>query len=188
MKTYQGELGYLRAGLEDGRAYLLSDQLFGLLAVGPASGGEYPALTLGSLLLSLTRLKAQAVRPGQYLEVQKLETELENLRSRWRVAWGRKAAWEFRSRIKQWETYLNEVRQASEKYAGYYRYEVRLRVILALLAPEAEGLEPAYLEFLAGLDAIVEARFVRGDFIWEAECQPGFPEPGYWFLYGSLSE
>ena len=115
MKTYQDDLGYLRAGLEDGQAYLLSDQLYGMLAEGQPSGGEYPALTLGSMLLSLARLQVEAQTPAQQAEVQQVEAKLDHLRSRWQIAWGKKAAWEFRARVKQWETYLQEVRQDSEK-------------------------------------------------------------------------
>ena len=188
MKTYQDELGYIRAGLEDGQAYLLSDQLFGMLADSPSSGGEYPVLTIGNLLLSLACSNVQAQTPEQQSEVGQVTLELERLRTRWRVAWGQKAAWEFRSRIKQWERYLNEVRQDSEKYAGYYRYEVRLRVILRLIADETDGFEPAYLEMLAGLDAILETRLTPGEFIWDAGLQPGFPKADYWFLYGYLRE
>ena len=188
MKTYQDDLGYLQAGIEDGQAYLLSDQLYGMLAESQPSGGEYPALTLGSMLLSLARLKVEAQTPAQQAEVQQVEAKLDHLRSRWQIAWGKKAAWEFRARVKQWETYLNEVRQDSEKFAGYYRYEVRQRVLLALLEPEALDLEPAYVDMLHGLDAIVEARMVPGPFIWEAELEAAFPREPFWFLYGKLRE
>ncbi|MBN1666845.1 MAG: hypothetical protein JW862_07140 [Anaerolineales bacterium] len=185
---YEEDLGYVQAALGQLRDYLLSEQLFGPLSISPPSGGEYPYLTLGGLLLAMKRLEAWSTAQAHAVALQKIENELETLQTRWRVAWGRKASWEFRSRLKQWETYLNEYRQQPEKQAPYYRSEVRWRVILELLRPSASELEPAYLEMLGGLDLILKS-YLQGDrFTWQAGLRNAFPPQRFWFLYGQLPD
>lgn len=186
--NYSEDISYVEAGLAQLKDYLLASQLFAPLSGSPPSGGEFPYLTLGGLLMALARLKARARTLAQESNVQKLESELDMLRTRWRVAWGRKASWEFRSRLKQWESYLNEYRQQPEKHAAYYRYEVRWRVTLALLQPETSDLEPAYLEMLGGLDLILETYLHNDAFIWDPDLQPAFPPERFWFLYGDLPD
>jgi hypothetical protein len=185
---YAEDLGYIQAGLGQLQDYLLSEQLFGPLSISPPSGGEYPYLTLGGVLLALKRVEAWSATPAQKMTLHKIQNELETFQTRWRVAWGRKASWEFRSRLKQWETYLNEYRQQPEKQAPYYSSEVRWRVILELLRSSAAELEPAYLEMLQGLDLILQT-YLQGDrFTWPAGLQTACPPQRFWFLYGQLPD
>jgi hypothetical protein len=109
---------------------------------------------------------------------------MKTYRSRWQVAWERKASWEIGSRLRQWENVLKEIRLDPEEHLDFYRYEVRWRVLIQLLLSELKELEIAQQEQLNGLDLLLRALFAPGDFIWEPELAPGFPSVSYWFLWG----
>ena len=61
--------------------------------------------------------------------------------------------------------------------------EVQLRVMLALLTPCMDEPDPAYLDLLAGLDAMLKVTIAPGYFIWGEELVEGFPEETYWYLW-----
>jgi len=185
--TPEYDLRYLRAGIELLENYLLSQDIYRSLGVGPPAGEPpYPQLTLGWMLLSRRRLQASAVTPAQRSELARLGAELEATRTRWRVAWGGKARAEFRPRLNLWRDFLDEYRAQSEANYDRYGYEVSRRVLLELLQPEAEGLEKADLDMLSGLDGLLKALFQPGEFIWDAALTPAFPAETYWYLYGLL--
>ena len=104
---------------------------------------------------------------------------------RWRVAWEQKAGREVHARLDLWRNYLMDYRQSPEVHADEYLHEVRWRVILNLLFDELPA-PPSEAEALAGLDQLLQASFLPGDFIWEEDLMPGFPQQAYWFLYGRL--
>jgi hypothetical protein len=113
---------------------------------------------------------------------------MEATHMRWRVAWERKASWEFKSRLRQWGNFLKEVRVDPEDHIGYYRYEVRFRVMIDFLKPDIRDVDPSYLEQLDSLDLLLRALFAPGDFIWEPELQKEFPADDFWYLWGVLKE
>lgn len=179
------DLGYIQAALQELETYLLSKELFWpLSASSPPGEPAYPRLTLGGLLLAQARSRARNLSPSQNTELAGLERHLDNLQRRWRTAWGRKAAWEFCSRLEQWKNYLNELRADPEDFGSTYGYEVQLRVMLELLTPSMDDPDPAYLDLLAGLDAVLKVTIAPADFIWGEELVGGFPEETYWYLWG----
>jgi len=180
---------YLQAGLREAERYLLSDNLFWPLNITPAFGEpSYPNLTLGGLLLYQAYARATASSGPEKAVMRQIETELDAERTRWRVAWERKAAWEFKSRLRQWGNVLKEIRIDPEDNIDYYRYEVRLRVLITLLHPELREIDPAEQEHLDSLDLLLRALFDPGDFIWEPELAPGFPADDFWYLWGLPKE
>lgn len=186
-QSIEYDLGYVRAALPLLEAYLLSPDLYWSLATKPPAGSPpYPQLTLGSLLLTLARLRAHRLSPDQNAELIRLERELEHTRSRWRVAWERKSQRDFSSRLKMWRDFLEEYRVNPENHYDRYAYEVGKRVMLHLLAGEAGTLPEAELDLLRGLDQLLRAVFLPGDFIWEKDLSDGFPPDSYWYLYGQL--
>jgi hypothetical protein len=186
MADLDTELKYLEAAQDEMEAYLLSDELFWPLA---AIGGKAsPRLTLGGTLLALARAKALADTPARQARLLKAERQLEVTQLRWRTAWGKKAARELASRLRQWAEYLDEYRRHPETQAGYYTYEVRWRVMAGLLQPGAEAIPAAELDLLSALDLRLRAWLQPGDFAWEAALQPAFPAETYWYLYGKLKE
>jgi hypothetical protein len=185
------DLNYLEAGLGQLKTYLLSDELFWPLGASASAGQTpYPQLTLGNLLFARARLRALEkggrLKGGQLAQTQRLETQLERLKNEWRTAWEDKAAREFASRLRQWQNYLDELGQNPESHGGYYKSEARTRALLALLDEELKKKRFPEREILAALDARLKRRLKRGDFLWEEELQAGFPQAGWWFLWGEV--
>jgi len=180
---------YLQAGLQEAERYLLSNKLFWPLNIAPASGEpSYPNLTLGGLLLVSAYARLLARISSQNAAMQQIDTQVNGFRTRWQVAWGKKASWEFKSRLRQWGNILKEIRIDPEDNIPYYHYEVRLRVLLHLLQAEIKMIDPAQKEQLENLDLLLRALFAPGDFIWGPELAAGFPADKFWYLWGVLKE
>ncbi len=187
MATAENELIYLRAALGLLENYLLAKDLYWPIGVNsPAGSAPYPQLTIGNLLLSLRKLPAYSLNADQQAEVARIEQQLYNMQSKWRVAWEEKSAREFSARLKLWRDFLEEYRSSPENHFDRYRYEVSRRVLLQLLSSQSSQLPPAEVELLSGLDSLLRARFLPADFIWEAELTKSFPQQTYWYLYGRL--
>ncbi len=151
------ELEYLHHALDELERYLLSDELFWPVLARPTSGGSFLKLTIGNLLLSLKELETlQAggkLSREEEIELRRIQRVIETTQRRWRVAWEDKASREFKSRFRQWGHVLGDLKKDFEKQAPYYHTEVRLRVLLALLAeyaPATDGYD------LAPLDAFLQ--------------------------------
>jgi len=180
---------YLQAGLREAERYLLSNRLFWPLNVEPALGEPaYANLTLGTLLLSSAFAHPLARNASQRTVLAEIEAEIDAVRIQWRVAWERKASWEYKSRLRQWGNVLKEIRIEPEDNIAYYRYEVRWRVLIHLLQAELTEINPALQEHLDSLDLLLRALFAPGDFIWEPELAPGFPDDNFWYLWGLPKE
>jgi hypothetical protein len=187
MSSVAYDLGYLRAALATLESYLLSKELYwNLGASSPPGEPAYPPLTLSGLLFSQARLHARPLDMIQRDELARLDEQLDEVRSQWRVAWGKKAAHDFRARLNLWRDFIEEYREIPEANADRYTYEVRRRVMLHLLASEAADVPDAESDLLNGLDRLLQAVFIPGDFVWEDELASGFPRDPYWYLYGRL--
>lgn len=167
---------FLQASIPDIKAYLLSDELLWPVT---ARGQELPRLTIGSALLAKARLEAT----GE--QIESLATDLDKIRSKWRVAWERKAGREIRMRIGLWRNYLDGYHRDPYQYAGTYRHEVKTRVMIHFLSEETTQ-SPPEGALLGNLDVMLKKYFVPGDFIWDVELQNSFPIDVFWFLYGTL--
>lgn len=186
MASPEYDLRYLQSGLLDLQGYLLSKELYWPIgASSPAGEAPYPRMTLGNLLLSEARLNAQSLSPNQKEEFARLQERLESSRSEWRVAWSQKAQREFSARLSLWRDFIEEYRRKPQANVDRYSYEVTRRVLLDLLQPVAESIPPEEQELLGGLDQVLRAVLVRGEFVWDDELRQGFPENQYWYLYGT---
>lgn len=189
MKSFDYDLRYLKAGIEELQSYLLSDHLYWSLdAKTMANEPAFPNLTLGNLLLSKARLQARHLTLEQDVQLGAVLPVFEQLRSQWRSAWSKKAERSLYSRLNMWRDFLDEYRKAPDANADRYAYEVQRRVMLDLLMCEVDEVPKEASELLAALDGLVKTFLVPGDFIWEAELQEGFPKAQYWYLYGRLPE
>jgi hypothetical protein len=187
MKSFEYDLRYIQAGVAELEDYLLSNEIFWPIDVRPPAGEPgYPQLTLGGLLLSRERLNCYNKSPKQIVQVEKLISDMDAIRSRWKVAWENKATHGFSVRIKMWRDYIEEYRQLPQDNADRYPYEARLRTMLSLLQPELGPQSSAEIDLLSILDNYLDNVLITGSFIWEPELQPGFPEHIYWYLYGRL--
>jgi hypothetical protein len=117
---------------------------------------------------------------------KKVQAQIEEIHTRWRVAWERKCQRSFSMRLTSWRNFLEEYRSQPEEHANRYKNAVRLRTMLQLELNELAQVEEAELGLLSTLDKILRHIFQSGDFIWEPELIEGFPTEEYWFLYGYL--
>jgi hypothetical protein len=178
---------YVEAVLPDLHDYLLVNEIYWPVRSAARRGEPpFPQFTLGNLLLSLRRLGARRMPTAEQAEAARLQTEVDLIRNRWRVAWENKAGREFTARLRLWRDFLEELREEPSRHADRYAYEVGRRVILNLLVNETSQIPPAERELLSGLDGLLRAIFMPGDFIWETDLQRGFPAEEYWFLYGGV--
>lgn len=187
------DLRYLKAGVEELEQYLLSSQLYWPVhVITPTGGTPYPRLTPGELLLAREKLRAYSLS-AEYknevaspvrAEIDRLERDFETIRLKWRINWGKKSAQDFSARLFLWRNFLGEYRKVPDDQAPFFAYEVRSRVIMQLLEPEAVDIPVAELDMRKGLDTLLRAILLSGEFIWEAALEPGFSKAEYWYLYG----
>lgn len=179
------DLGYIQAGIDSLDDFLLSKNLFWPLTVAPPIGeSPFPRLTLGGLLLSLTRLHARELIPSQRAKLNTLEFQYGHISYVRRGAWQRKGRREFLSRLRQWRIYLQELRQTPADHVPYYGNEVRTRVIMDLLIKRIDPLTNQYLDELSVLDTLLGTILDPKGFIWDPELIEGFPSKTFWYLWG----
>lgn len=162
-------LRFLRAAVPQLKDYLLSNEIFWNL-------GFDPQLTLGNLLLAETEVKtAGNLSPAD----QQLLVEIGAHKKEWHSAWEKKAGREFVSRLRQWMNYLAELSEKPGRHTGSYKTEVRVRVLIELLADEAPGLR----QQLAAADSKLKALTAAGDFVWNGDLEKAYPKSKFWFLW-----
>lgn len=187
MASAEYELIYLQAALRLLESYLLAQDLYWPIGVkAPVGNPPYPQLTLGNFLFYLKRLRAYPLTMDQQVELTRIEQQLNNIQTQWRVAWEQKSEREFNARLKLWRDFLEEYRDNPGNHVDRYPYEVTRRVLLELLTPQAGKIPAAEVELLSGLDKLLYARFIPGNFVWEAELSQSFLQQPYWYLYGTL--
>jgi hypothetical protein len=185
MPSAEYDLRFLRAGTELLEDYLKSSEVYWPVGVqSPAGDPPYPQLTLSALLLARIRARARVATPAGRAELAQLEEQIDTLRTRWRVAWEKKAAADFHARLVLWRNYLEDYRENPEANVDRYAYEVTRRVQLQLLEREAEAVPEAEFTLLEGLDHLLKAVFLPGEFIGEPDLASSFPADPYWYLYG----
>lgn len=178
---------YIEAVLPDLQDYLLVDEIYWPVhSTALRNEPPFPQFTLGNLLLALQRFGARDLLPDQQAEYSRLQSTVDAVRSRWRVAWEKKASREYSARLRLWRDYLEELRLQPHNHVDRFSYEVGRRAMLVILAKEARQIPPAEEELLRGLDGLLRSLFQAGDFIWEDDLRSGFPPDQYWFLYGSI--
>jgi len=178
---------YINAALEELQEYLVSDKLFWPLRGHAFSGSQaFSQLTLGGILLALARSRARAITPESAVKVDSLESNVDVIRDQWQAAWRDKTNWEFRSRLRQWGNYMDEIQRDLQEFGAYYNNEVRIRSVLSLLSGQTNRIDEGDMSNLNKLDQRLYAQFVPGDFIWEEGLRGGFPKKEYWFLWGNL--
>ena len=189
MPSAEYDLRYIQAGLSVLENFLMSGDVYWPIgASAPAGHPPYPQLTLGGVLLALARAQARVSDPEERARLADMQEKLDDIRSRWRVAWGKKAGKEFGARLNLWRNFLEDYRNDRENNSDRYNYEVRRRVQLQLLAPDVEDVSEAQMELLNGLDRLLQAMLAPSEFIWEEALKPSFPQDPFWYLYGVLPD
>lgn len=133
-------------------------------------------LSPGNLLLALKKNRSQ--EPA----VTSAIAEIEKIIKRKQTAWENKVLVEFNNRITQWKNLVGEFEDESRIDASY-RNNVRVRVILTLLNDTLYYQKNSQEIILKDLDDRTRSLTVHGNFLWECELSPQFPEEKFWFLY-----
>jgi hypothetical protein len=181
------DLSFLNEGVIEMDHYLLSNELYWPIEYHTPSGNlPSQRLTLGALLLTQCKLNAYTLNSSQQAELNRLLAQLISTRQKWRVAWAKKALKEFQARLNLWRDFLNDYRADPAGNIDRYPYEVQRRVMLQLLADELDQIPPNEQELLSGLDKLLLAVFMPGNFVWEAVLEKEFPKTKFWYLYGSV--
>jgi hypothetical protein len=187
MASADYDLGYLENAVQLLQEYLLSKEIYWKMnASSPPGEPGYPSLTLGAILLSQERLAARNLTSQQKDRQFKVQREIEQVRMKWRTAWGGKAQEEFRSRLDLWRNYLEEFRQDPDGNYDRFPYEVSRRVMLKLLFQESDRIPEAQEQMLVGLDRILEGVMLPGEFVWDDVLESGFSAEEYPYLYYHL--
>src|SRR5574340_1644584 len=140
MQGIENDLAFLQASVPELEKYLLSDTLYYPVTAerGRQLSGDTTQLTIGNLLLSMTRLQAAQLPAEEAAQVEGLLLQTDRIRSQWRTNWRKKVGQEIPNRLRWWKNYLNDWSDSSPARAGDYPYNVRLRVILDLLFAETD--------------------------------------------------
>jgi hypothetical protein len=187
MPTPEYDLRYLKAGIEQLESFLFSSDVYWSIGTrAPAGETPYPQLTIGGLLLARLRAQSSIKTSSQQVELEELSGRLNDLRTRWRVAWEGKASKEFPARLNLWKNFLEEYRANPETQYDRYEYEVTRRVMLHLLDAETDNISQAQRDLLASLDLLLHTVFVSGEFIWDFSLAASFPQEQYLYLYGGI--
>lgn len=187
MPSAEYDLGYLETAADLLESYLLSKEIYWkMIASSPPGEPGYPSLTLGALLLALKRIQSRPLSSSQDMRKSKVENKIHQHQVKWRSAWGNKAHEEHRSRLDLWGNYLEDFRLDPEGNFDRFRYEVSRRVMLDLLAREADEIPDTQVQMLAGLDRVLEGLMVPGDFVWDESLEAGFSAEDYPYLYLNL--
>lgn len=189
MPTFEYEVRFLEAAIPLLEHYIMSSEMYWAIGVhAPAGNPPYPQLTLGAVLLFHARAEARAQTADQQAVLARLSEQLDALRFHWRTAWSKKAAHEFEARLRLWRNFLEEYRENHRANFDRFKYEVRRRVQLHMLAEETTEIPQADHALLQGLDNVLKALFIPGPFIWDDELASSFPPDPYWYLYGKPRE
>jgi len=177
---------FLREALADLRDYLLSPELYRPLRTRSEGGIHLPQLTIGSLMLSRSRLQALELAGRPEPGLAEISAQIDEIRREWRTNWGLKAGREYLSRINLWQQFIRELSTDVRRRSPVYAAEVRVRAILHLLRSEVIDLPAAQEEQLAMLDQILRGLTQPGPFVWESDLAAGFGREDFWFLYVSF--
>ncbi|MHC1785325.1 MAG: hypothetical protein AB9891_21690 [Anaerolineaceae bacterium] len=188
MQPVAQDLKFIETACQSLNDYLLSDLLYWPMDDQPASGGiSASRATLGLLYLVVEHIRSRTLNTDQAEKLALAQVEIEKVHRKWKVAWEKKVAAEFKTRLKAWRNFLTEVRSDGKELTARYRTEVRNRVILQLLLLDLAADETGQVLALYNVDELLKSKLEEGVFVWDADLQPVFPEEKFWFLYRNLN-
>lgn len=165
------------------KPYIYEAELYGPMP------GDLPKLTVGGLLMRLSRLSAlpDLLSPSQRETVRVAQSQFEAVRKEWAVAYEGKIQRELKVRLSALYQFFNECADNLRGCSDDYPSMIEKRVMVELLQDEASALNslPAVLKGgITALDNKNHRYFEAGKFIWDSRLEPAYPPQKYWFLYG----
>jgi hypothetical protein len=174
----------MAAGL---KPYIYEDELYGPMP------GDLPKLTIGGLLMRLNRLSVlpDLLSPSQRDTVKAAQSQFDEVRKEWAVAYEGKIQRELKVRISALDQFFIECADNLRGCADEYPSMIEKRVMAELLHDEAIALKSASPGLTGGLTALdnkIHRYFEKGNFVWDSRLEPAYPPTKYWFLYGRPSK
>lgn len=155
----------------------------------PLTGATLPRLTLGSLLMRLYRLGATGaeLEPALARRLMAVNNQLDALVSTHQVAIEQKAEAELDMRLQQWEAANIEWRERGAE-EGFWQNNAEIRTIINALVTFLQKapfhVSVAQMEEMLATDALWQAVWKNGPFVWADVWAPAYPKAHYWWLYG----
>ena len=169
------------------KPYIYEDELYGPMP------GDLPKLTIGGLLMRLSRLSAltNLLSLPQQETLKTAQNQFDAMRKEWAVAYEGKIRRELKVRMSALDQFFNECADNLRGCADEYPSTVEKRVMIEHLQDEAFALNSAPAGLKNGLTALDNKNrryFEPGKFIWDSRLELAYPPQKYWFLYGRPSK
>ena len=186
-KKLRRDLAILEKMADEMGGYLRTSAVFGRLG-----SPNMPALTMGGYLMRQHRLLAlqESLSTADQERLKRAVFQFNTLMGNEIVRSEKKATEEVGARLRQWESYIRDLRGDPRQYGNYYSNSVEPRAMLQALfdllsAPPYKFL-PDFQERLDMLDGGLMAMWDIGDFVWPDEWHTAYPVKSYWWLYGQV--
>ncbi len=141
------------------------------------SKGSIPPLSPGNLMLAMKR-----IRVGIDAELDQAINHAQGIIEHHRAAWEKKIKAELSMRLRQWRSIVDEILEYGAIDPSY-QYNVRVRVIIALLMDALRFTDKQLSEKLLQIDEKLNQIAVYDGFVWNEELEKSFPQEYYPFLY-----
>ncbi|MDZ4771179.1 MAG: hypothetical protein SGJ24_18820 [Chloroflexota bacterium] len=168
--------------------YVYEDALYGRTGGGLFGGSAMPALTIGSLLLRLRRLREldERLSPAQRDQLGQIAKAHDGIMSEWRQHYVEKLHREGESRLKAMRTFFDECEESPRQCANIYLPEVVRRTIVQEIVRVLKMLEEPHDELvkaMRGVDSKLRRFTEPAAFLWEPDLQMVYPQSEFWWLY-----
>lgn len=179
----QRDLDILQAMASEMDEYLKSDVLF-----WPMKQGDLPRLTLGGYLMRQHRLLGlrDLLTMQQQDRLHKAINQYHQALEEKVVRFEKKAHEELESRLRQWQTYIADVKQG--RGLAYYETAVEPRAMIEALVSQLRVQPYELQENIPQKVAVIDQELRRvwdpGGFVWPREWEAAYPREKHWWLYG----
>ena len=183
-KRIEEDLQILEAMAAEMPRYLMYDGLF-----YPLPQMDYPRLTLGNYLMRQHRLLALAddMPEATAGRLARAVDQFQEAIDDHLVRVEEHANQELQTRVKQWDTYVDELTDNPDEHMAYYATHATDRTILQAIFDFMQppyNADPRARQELQMLDFVLHGEWDDGPFVWPEVWQPSYPRQDYWWLYG----
>jgi hypothetical protein len=149
-----------------------------------------PRLTVGGYLMREHRLTALRARlqPQEQADLEASVERFQEALAERVVRLEKRAHSELHSRIGEWTVYLRHIANYTDEEVNRYASMVDTRVVIDRLIDKLQTppyrLEPRVIPEIRALDANLNQRLAKREFVWDEVWQPAYPKYRFWWLYG----
>ena len=164
--------------------YVYEGELYGSIG-GMFGSASMPRLTVGGLLLRLSRLHAlqDQMTAEQKAQLAGIDAQTENARREWSVHYHDKLVQEATSRLKMIEQFFGDCADDPRTCAANYPPEAMRRTIVQVILDALDEPNTDLDREARKVDTQLHRFTQPGEFIWASALQPAYPQDSYWWLY-----